>query len=317
LKDFDFMEELLQWGLDFIRGIQSWSSPPLTVFMMGLTHLGSPAAYLILLPLMYWCIDEKKGIRLGSALMVSAWINMALKFFLNQPRPFFEGYDPSIYFIQEHLGGLPSGHAQNSLLVWIIIASWCKKKRYYAGAAFLCLLIGFSRLYLGVHFPTDILGGWILGGLVLCGYFFLGPRIEELLVRGGSRAELIAAALSAFIMILYRPSAEILMPGGILLGMGAGYSFNKRYFGFKARETYGRSGAFRVLSFLGRCVCGGAGAFFVFLIFEKIIPENKSSDYYLILFFLRFVLLGFWVYAGAPWLFQRLRLAKGAEKSDE
>jgi membrane-associated phospholipid phosphatase len=302
------MEEILQWGLDLIRGIQSAVSPPLTAFMIGVTQLGSPASYLILLPLVYWCVDEKKGIRLGLALMVSVWVNMVFKFFLNQPRPFFEGYDPTVNFIQERLGGLPSGHAQNSLLLWIIIASWGKKKRYYAGAAFLCLLISFSRLYLGVHFPTDILGGWILGGLVLCAYFLLGPRIEEFLARGAPRSELIASALAAFIMILYRPSPEILMPGGVLLGMGAGYSFNKRYVGFKARD--GRSGAARALTLLGRFISGAAGAFLILFAFEKIIPENKSSDYYLILFFLRFVLLGLWTYAGAPVLFQTLHLAE-------
>jgi len=165
------MEAILYWGLDCIRLIQTAANPPLTACMKIITGLGSAAVYIILLPLIYWCIDEKKCLRLGTMVLVSVWLNITLKFALNQPRPFFEGYDPSVGMIGERMGGFPSGHAQNLLVMLFIIASWGTKKRLYGIAAFFCLLVGFSRVYLGVHFPTDVLGGWIIGGILLAAYF--------------------------------------------------------------------------------------------------------------------------------------------------
>ncbi|GHV96038.1 phosphatidic acid phosphatase [Spirochaetia bacterium] len=304
------MEAILQWGLDLIRLVQSFASPPLTAVMRIITEFGSATAYMALLPLIYWCYDERKGLRLGLAILVSAWLNLSLKFFLNQPRPFFAGYDPSVGMISERFGGLPSGHAQNSLVMWTIIASWGKRKWLFGITALICLLVSFSRIYLGVHFPSDIFGGWVLGSLVLCAYFFSGKRIEALLAKGGFRAEIYAAAAVAFIMILYRPGAEILMPGGMFLGMAAGYSLNKRYIGFKSSGLFGRTGAAKYLTLLARFVLGIAATAIILLAFEKVIPQNHFADFYLILHFLRFTVTALWVYAGAPWLFCVLHLAE-------
>jgi membrane-associated phospholipid phosphatase len=335
------MEAVLQAGLDIIRTIQSFSHPSLTTLMRIITAFGSTQAYVILLPLVYWCIDEKKGLRLGIAVLVSAWINISLKFLLNQPRPFFEAYDPALGMIAEELGGFPSGHAQNSLVKWFIIASWSKRKWPYAAAALICLLISFSRIYLGVHFPTDILGGWMLGGLVLCAYFFLVKQLEpqpdgesrgrgflkECIERGGFRAELMAAAAAAFIMILYRPSEEAIMPGGMLFGMALGYSLNKRYIGFKSSGVLGKTGIAKYTVLACRFLLGIAVTALIFAAFEKITPENRfsgrestslfgeTSDYYLILYFLRFVCMGLWVCAGAPRLYCFLRLAEHNEEA--
>lgn len=323
------MEAALQWGLDLIRIVQSYSNPPLTAVMRIITGLGSSVAYIILLPFVYWCVDEKKGLRLGLAVLISAWINITLKFLLDQPRPFFEGYDLSVGMVVEQLGGFPSGHAQNSLVAWMIIASWGRGKRFYAAAALICFLIGFSRIYLGVHFPTDVLGGWIIGGLFLAAYFFIGRQLEnqiddesrkgsplkKLLERGGLRLELIIMALAAFIMILYRPNEEAVIPGGILLGMAAGYILNKRYIGFKSSCGFCAAGAAKYIAAFFRFLPGIAAAFLIFEAFGTIIPKNRFADHYLILYFLRFAATSLWIYAGAPWFFRVLPLPNGKEEA--
>jgi membrane-associated phospholipid phosphatase len=304
------MEPMLLWGLDLIRAVQTMASPPLTFFMKMITNLGSSAVYLLLLPLIFWSVDEKKGIRLGLVILISAWINLALKFLFHQPRPFWEGYDPGLGLISERFGGLPSGHAQNSLVLWSFIASWGKKKWLYAAAACLILLVGFSRLYLGVHFPTDVFAGWLMGGLILAGFFLLGPRLEEALGRGGLRAGLYVSAAAAFIMILYRPDNELLMPGAALLGMGTGYSLNAHFLRFRAAAVFGRRGAAKWCTLLGRYALGIAGIALLFFLSGRLIPENTASGFYRILFFLRYALPGFWISVGAPWLFLRIGLAE-------
>lgn len=324
------MENILQWGLELIRTIQSFSSVPLTAVMRTITWLGDAAGYVIVLPLIYWCVDEKKGVRLGLTVLVSAWINISLKYLFNQPRPFFEAFDPSVAMIPERLGGLPSGHAQNSLVMWIIIASWGKKKWMYAAAAGICLLVSFSRVYLGVHFPSDILGGWILGGLVLGAYFVITRQLEKepdgegaaggnslkaLLERGGFRAEMIIAAAAAFVMILYRPGDEALLFSGMLFGTAAGYSLNRRYIGFKSAPPPDRTGVVKYGVLLFRFLAGIAGTFVVLAAFSKLVPKDPGAAYYALFYFVRFVITALWVYAGAPRLYQLLRLAEVKEKS--
>ena len=308
------MESVLQWGLDFIRSVQIIASPPLTVFMRFITFFGGESVYIALLPLLYWCIDEKKGVRIGAAILISAWINISLKFLFNQPRPFFEAYDPSLGIITERLGGLPSGHAQNTLVLFIIIASWIKKKWAYICASAFCLLIGFSRIYLGVHFPTDVLAGWILGGIVLCGYFLLKDRIEALLVKGGARAGIITSALVSFLMILYLPSGELLMPAGILLGLGAGYCLNRRYVDFSAGQTPGRTGVAKILILSARFLLGIAGFLLIYIALGKILPSSGGNHN--LFGFMRYALIGLWVSVAAPWVFIKLRLA-GIESKEK
>jgi len=308
------MESILQWGLDFIRAVQSIASPPLTFVMRIITFLGGESVYMVMLPLLYWCIDEKKGVRLGVVILISAWVNVSLKFLFDQPRPFFEGYDPALGIITEKLGGMPSGHAQNSLVLLIIIASWIKKKWAYICASLLCLLLGFSRIYLGVHFPTDVLAGWVLGGIILCGYFLFGKRIEALLVKGGTRAGMIASALVSFIMILYLPGRELLMPAGILLGLGAGYCLNRRYVNFASGQTPGRMGIARYLILFIRFLLGMAGFILVYIALGKILPGEGGNQH--LFGFIRYVLVGLWVSVAAPWVFVKLHLG-GIESKEK
>jgi len=302
------METVLQWGLDFIRQVQYFAVPSLTVIMRIITWFGGITMYLILLTLVYWCIDEKKGFRLGVMFLLSFWINISLKFLFNQPRPFFEGYDPSVGIISERLAGLPSGHAQISLVIFFIIASWINKKWAYACAIFLSLLIGFSRIYLGVHFPTDVAAGWILGAVILCGYFFSREKIEALLVKGGFRACMIASAVVSFLMILYLPGGEeCLLSGGIMLGFGAGYCLNRHYIGFSCDAQPERKGASKYLALSVRFLLGVTALMLIFIAAGKILPQDGANKNLFV--YIRFALGGIWITAAAPWVFVKLRLA--------
>jgi len=277
--------------------------------MRIITFLGGASMFFILLPLIFWHVDEKKGMYLGAVVLISIWSNLLLKFLLDQPRPFFEGYDPSVGIITERLGGMPSGHAQNSLVMFFIIASWIRKNWAYICAAVICFLIGFSRIYLGVHFPTDVLAGWLLGAVILCGYFFLHEKIEVLLVRGGFRAGMYASAIVSFIMIIYLPGKEMLFPGAILLGIGAGFCLNRCYTGFSANAFLGRTEIKKYLTLAARFVLGAVVCLLFIFAIGKFIPLIADSNNEKLYSFLSFALAGLLVSFVMPWIFVKLRLA--------
>jgi membrane-associated phospholipid phosphatase len=308
------MEEVLQWGLDCVRRIQILAAVPgLTIIMRAITNIGSTAIYFFLFPFLYWCVDEKKGLRLAVVLFISTWLNLALKFVFNQPRPFFESYDPSVGMVHEILGGFPSGHAQISLVMLIILASWkiapgLSRAAHFGIAAFLCLLTGFSRVYLGVHFPSDVFGGWLLGGIILAVYFSAGSRIEAWFESHNPRIRLTAAAAVAFAMNMYRPSEYLLLPGGIILGLGIGDFLRRRYLDFKA-SLKDRSGKEKLLTLLVRYALGITAMVLLFVAVGKVINGFRGSGNYQLYVFIRYVLIAVWISAGAPWVFCKLRLA--------
>nr|AGS52275.1 membrane-associated phospholipid phosphatase [uncultured bacterium contig00059] len=324
--DTAFMAPMLQWGLDFIRLVQTFASPPLTAVMQIITGIGGMLMFIILLPLVYWCVDEKKGLHISVMVLLSVWINITLKFLLDQPRPFFEGYDPSLGMVDEHMGGLPSGHAQNTLVLLFIIASWIREKYFkyaaviYMCAALLCFLIGFSRIYLGVHFPTDVIAGWILGGIILLGYFLLNGKIEALIAKGigsdgnGIRLGMIASAVAAFVMIIYLPNDDALFPGGTMLGMGTGYCLNRRYVGFKSALMTERKGVVKYFILFARLLLGIAGFLLIYFAAGKLFPQNTPNHN--LYGFVRYALGGLWISAVAPWVFVKLRLAGTAARTE-
>jgi membrane-associated phospholipid phosphatase len=290
--------ELYRWGVDLIRAIQSIESPLLTAIMKVITALGTEYFYLGVIMVLFWCIDEKKGMYLGVTILISAWINACFKVLLKQPRPY--QIDSSVGRAFEPSYGAPSGHAQMSFTFWVRVAIWNRRTLIWCGAMVMILLIGFSRLYLGVHFLTDLAAGWFLAGCILVITQLYAHRIRDALVKGGIRVQLILVALLTLIMNWLYPADKSL--GALFLGFSAGYALMLKYIRFSATSG----------TLLLRClrlVIGMIGALVLYFGLKRILPDADST-YYDLCRFIRYGLLGLWASAGAPWVFIRLRLAE-------
>ena len=308
------MDTMLLWGLDFIRFIQTYENPQLTFFMKMVSFFGGIPLIMLLLPFFYWCVSEKKSLHLYVMFLFSLLVNVLFKFLLNQPRPFFSDYDPSVGILLERMGGLPSGHAQNTLVVFLIIASWIALRTKnnvipYVFAGLLCFVIGFSRIYLGVHFPTDVLAGWIIGGIIFYGYLKLNDKVEWLLSLFSFRAKMIAISAISFVFITVTPGRDALLAGGTMFGICGGFCLNRRYIGFENPITK-VFGIKKYLLLSARLLLGVAGLVIVIFAIGYFIPNSSQHN---LLGFIRFLLGGLWVSLVAPWVFIKLKLADKGE----
>ena len=234
------MEEILSWGLDVVRTVQTIKGPLLTLVMQILTQAGSKYFYLLILTILFWCVDARFGIRFGLVFLFSAFTNSWLKEAFAIPRPFV--LDPSVQLAHESTFALPSGHAQNSAAFWGLLAVRFRSPWGLVLAIVLPLIIGFTRVYLGVHYPTDLFLGWLLGWSLALGWIVLGDRISRIITKANIRLRIIAAAVVALGMNALLPGDPTL--AGVFLGtaIGANFMFGRIAFdaasgGLKTKAT--------------------------------------------------------------------------------
>lgn len=149
--------------------ISGWASPGMTTFFRAVTELGGTipvtAACLILLLLPR---TRKIGCSVSAAAILSVIFNQVLKFLFQRERPLVEHLSPAEGF------SFPSGHSMNNAAVYCMLLLlllpladrvW-QKCLLTAGCLLPPVLIGVSRIYLGVHFLGDVLCGWLLGAWI-------------------------------------------------------------------------------------------------------------------------------------------------------
>lgn len=290
------MDRVLDWGVDVVLWFQQ-ASPQFDAFFAFFTFLGDEEFYLLALPLIYWSINRAVGVRLMVVFLLSGLVNQVSKHLAGQPRPF--QYDPRVEEIVGADGfGLPSGHTQSAVVVWGYLASVARKKWVWAVAVALMVLTPLSRIYLGVHFPTDVLGGYVLGVAILWLWLRYGTRLEEWFFEQETIHQLILiTAVPALAMAIW-PTEEMVTGGGTMVGIGAGLVLERRLVGFDvAGSLLQRTGRF----LFGLVVLAGLWLG-LRVAFDGLEPA-------IILRLLRYALVGFWGAVGAPWAFLKLGLA--------
>lgn len=166
------------WDVLWVQAVQSlggWLKLPMEIF----TFLGDEQFYLVAIPLVYWCLHKGLGADLGILLVLSSFTNTAFKSFFKHARPFWESASLGIGHAESF--STPSGHAQTSAALFGQVA-WAaagtrRGRLWGALLALVIALVALSRVYLGVHFPGDILWGAAVGLTLLALYNGLKPRL--------------------------------------------------------------------------------------------------------------------------------------------
>ena len=329
------MDQILQIGNEFIlwlQGLGGWLTPIMQFF----TFLGNEEFYLLIAPAIYWCLDAGLGLRLGLFLMANNSLKDVFKLLLNGPRPYW--VEPQVKgLVAQSSFGVPSGHSQDAVVAWGTLAHHLRKGWGWAAAIALMLLIGISRMYLGVHFPHDVLLGWLIGicllltfmrlekpvttwfktlkpgGQILASFLtalcmiFLGILAQMTLADFQLPAEWVANAAAAFPdepPIAPQAISGIISSAGAFFGLAGGASWLATKGGFEVKGGWQTR--------LGRYLLGLVGVIVLWYGLGAVFPRGESLLPF-VLRFLRYGLVGVWISAVAPFLFIRLRLASARQ----
>ena len=330
------MQTIWEMGINLILSIQGlggWLEGP----MEFISFLGTEDFFMLVLPVLFWCVDNRLGLKVGFILLAGSTINDAFKLAMHGPRPYW--FSPAVHgYAAESSFGVPSGHSSSAVEVWGMLAANLKRGWAWAVAVGVIFLIGFSRMFLGVHFPHDVLLGWLLGTLVLWLTLRLWDPVAAWLKRRTTLGQILIGL--GFSLLLVVPSlfshawlqanwqmpaawlanAAAALPGaeapnpvslegpvsnaGTIFGLAFGLALLARSGGYQTRGVWWKQ--------LLRLLVGIIGVLVIRYGLKAVFPEGETL-LPLALRYLRYALIGAWVAGAAPWLFIRLRLAKGAQ----
>jgi len=325
------------WISISFQSLGDWLTPIMKYF----TWLGYPQAYMILIAIIYWSFDRKLGLRMAIFLPVVSSINSILKQAIHAPRPYWA--HPQIKAIHLSNGfGMPSGHAQGST-VWLYAASFLKLRWFWALAVTLAIMVGLSRVYLGVHYSSQVLAGWAIGLLIAFLMIrYESPFLKWFLSRKFRNQLVFIFGLSAFILILggafvyllnnwempvewIRNSEDDLAGTGETIassmGMGAVAGNAGGFLGVALGGLLShRRGAFKATGLgwkrLLTSVSGLLIFFGLYVCIMLIAPDQAQGTLFSIWRFIGFFLLSFTVIFLVPHLFIRINLLTSSKSSD-
>jgi membrane-associated phospholipid phosphatase len=285
----------------------NFESSFLDVVFAVITFIGDELFYIMFFSLMFWVYDKELAYELIYVLLISISINGSLKELFTRTRPTFEvaGVDQIGKGVVEAEGySFPSGHAQNAAMIWGSWALSLKNHKKQLILAILIILIGFSRIYLAVHFFTDVIAGWSIGLVVAYFIYKAKPSFLEKWHKLSSKARLsIIAVLSLILLAISLLSgtsesfSKTLSTGaGILIGIHLGKNLESKYVGFNAKEGLKSISVF-MIRFVTGFVLSGLTYFGLKVLFTSIDDGN------IILRFIRYFSVGFMGIFLVPYLF--------------
>ncbi len=208
--------------LIWIRELQSTlRSTFLDNIMFGLNLVDTFPFYVLLITLIWFCYKRDLGIKLIFVFFITSFINQQAKELLGQPRPC--QMDLSVCMIKAKSFGIPSGAAQSMVTIFYFLCYQIRDRRFWGFSIFFVLLISFSRIYLGLHFFSDIVLGWILGIVVTTAYIYILPYAISYIKKQSKTTLTIHALLLAAVLSLLalnkNTTLVIFSSLGVILGL--------------------------------------------------------------------------------------------------
>lgn len=274
----EIQEQILMW-FETIR------NDGLTLFFTNITIIAEQMFLVSILAILYWCVDKSKAKRLAWFMLFSSVGNGIVKNIVRMPRPYEMGIVKPLRIETATSSSFPSGHTQAATSFWTGSMIILKTKTSIILGSLMILLTALSRLYLGVHWPMDVLGG--IGFGLVCVYFAEQLLSEEAII---NKWHLIGALILCFTVLILNLDEDLCDAVASLLGLCIGCCIEQKYVQFESTAGLKKS--------VIRVLVGLVGAGTIYVLWGKIFTDIKVLD------MIQKIILLIWVTAGAPYVFK-------------
>ena len=286
---------------------QDISSGFLDLLFKIITLLGEQEVFIAIIGYIFWNISRKKGMTLGIVLLSSVTLNESIKLIIKAPRPFqvLDNIEGKRLATAEGYA-FPSGHTQSASVFYPSLAYIVRKKWYTLAAIILSLLVGLSRVYLGVHWPIDAAVGFVLGIFIAALLFPLilkwldNEKFLKILTLGlGSIALIVSVTLTLLETFSVTPEelySNLMKSTALFSGLLFASYFSEIHIKFSNEGSFGIK--------IVRYFIGLATSFIILSVSKLILPDIS------ILAFCRYFLTAIWAFAIFPFIGMRVGLFK-------
>ena len=275
--------------MEVIAFLQQLDHPVVYSLMRFFSFLGDEPFYFLLLPIVLWSWGGRRTMPLVIILLGSIYFNFVLKGLFGLQRP-----QGGVALIDTAGFGFPSGHAQHAVVLWGYFA-WTIRKNFGA-AIILMFFIGLSRIYLGVHFLSDVVGGWSIGLLwLVCGLAVM-RRIQGKKTVAPVVPTVGLVFMFTLWMVLFHPAKQSMMVSGALFGLVSGAVLERRLVNYYPTASTERQ--------VVRIVLGIISVVLLKVGLNVLISALPVYHY------IQYAVLGMWISLVVPYLFVRTDVAR-------